>query len=384
MNAPSKIVRLLTRINHTNLSLLIVYLLINLLFIWKYSVHYDIPSWLAALAFIVLSLFATLLVFHDFKILSSLYISNISYGIIIAAIAVVLTLFMLQFRPEQIASGRYPAINIWIERLFTLEYPYAAGIRPSGFPFLFVLGIPFYLIGDTGLLQIFGFLIFAATLILKYPSKIQNRLRVLLLLIISPVFLYEVAVRSELFTNMALVLLFIEFCTRREKESNPASTALLGFIGGLLLSTRGIVLLAYIPFWGLVRRKYRPHWLLFSLMILAGFLITLLPFIIWNSRHFISYGPFTIQMSYLPFWLLILSLVAALFLAWKARSSARAHISAAFILFGVVFIPFLISIFKSGVIYTILNDGFDISYFAFTIPFLLISLKFPDSTNDEN
>jgi len=160
------------------------------------------------------------------------------------------------------------------------------------------------------------------------------------------------------------------------ERASRVGLILLGLIGGLLLSTRGIVLLIYIPFFGYLFRSKIIRDGLFYLSMFLGFSLSLVPFLVWDWTNFTNFGPFSIQLSHIPHWTLILAIISSLCCALTLGSLKRIYSSIGFILFGVTFMLFIISVFDFGWYQAVLGDRFDISYFCFALPFLLISLDF--------
>ncbi len=113
--------------------------------------------------------------------------------------------------------------------------------------------------------------------------------------------------------------------------------------------------------------------------MLVGLILTLGPFLIWDAKHFVESGPFAIQLSYIPVWVFILSIIASVACGLGIKSLKGIYASISVMLFGVVFIAFVISIVNSGLAESVLGDRFDISYFSFCLPFLLISLTIKDT-----
>jgi hypothetical protein len=238
------------------------------------------------------------------------------------------------------------------------------------------MAMPFYLLGDLGLFQIFSFLIFAGLAYVRYPGQPMSRLSSVFLLISAPVFLYEVVVRSELLSNMVIVMLYLSILETVGRRMSLSASILLGLAGGLLLSTRGIVLLIFVLVLGyLFRKKVVTHGL-FYLSLVAGFVVSLLPFAIWDWKRFMSLGPLSKQLSFLPIWLSALCIVCCAYLTLKIGSLRGAYSAVSLTLFAVVLAAFSISVLNYGWHQAVLKDGFDISYFAFAVPFLLISLNF--------
>ena len=301
------------------------------------------------------------------NVLNRIYFSAVAFS------ACVLTIIMFQFDPEKIAVGRYPAMYEWITRLLNGEFPYAASVNPSGLPFLFILAIPFYILGNLGFFQIFSFLVFAFIIHLGRSENNLSRFRTILLLITAPIFLFEIVVRSDLFSNMVMVMLYLLIFQLYGRSRGYIIPILFGVAGGLLLSTRGVVFLIYIIFFLFMIRRDRFKYGAFIFSMLTGFILTLAPFLIWNADHFIESGPFAIQLSYIPGWVFILSIIASVICGLSIRSPRGIYTAISVTLFGVVFVAFVISIINFGLTESVLGDRFDISYFSFAVPFLLIS-----------
>jgi len=364
----------------------VVYEFINVLFVYKYTSRVISHAWVASLFYlIILSLFIWILFqIKDFRL--SLKTQNVLYFSMVALLAIGLAFLMFHFDPHKIRVGRYLALDDWIARFFNGEFPYASHTYPSGFPFLFVMAMPFYFLGDLGFFQIFSFLVFAALIYLRHRQTSMNRFRCIFLLITAPLFLYEIVVRSDLFSNMVMVMLYLAILELYEPRVNHLTLGLLGIIGGFLLSTRGIVLLIYIPFFGYLfftkgkstfgRKGLIIKSGLFLLSLLFGFSLSLMPLAIWGWKQFISFGSFSIQLSYAPNWLLILSVVCSFSSVLIIKSLKGIYSAISFLLFGVIGIALVKALFNYGWYKTIVGDGFDISYFSFALPFLIISLDF--------
>ena len=351
-----------------------IYGLVNALFVYKYMHRLTPQSWVVSLLYLVLVSLFVLLLTRKAELRISMKMQNMIYFSLIFVLAILLTLLMMHFDPQKIRVGRYPALYDWISRFLHSEFPYNTETKPSGFPFLFVLAMPFYWLGDLGFLQIFGFLLFAFLIYLKYRQDSFNRYRLVFLLITAPIFLYEIVVRSDLISNMAIVILYLAIFELIGRKANRLTLCLLGFAGGLLLSTRGIVLLIYIPFFGYFVLKQLEKLSIFFLFMFIGFSLSLLPFMIWDWRSFFDFGPFSRQLTQIPVPWVIVAITCSLYCALKVRTLTEIYSAVSFILFGVVSIAFILSVLKLGWSQAVLKDGFDISYFSFTLPFLLISL----------
>jgi hypothetical protein len=363
------------RISIIDISSLAIYGLINALFVYKYTARITSHPWATSLLYLVLLGLLVLLLYHrktEFKL--SPPTEDLIYFCMIVLFSVALALVMSHFDPNKIRVGRYPALHDWISRFLNSEFPYASHTRPSGFPFLFVMAMPFYFLGDLGFFQIFSFLTFAVLIHLRHRPRGTNEFRCILLLMAAPIFLYEIVVRSDLFSNMVMVMLYLAVVETVSGGASRVGLISLGIIGGLLLSTRGIVLLIYIPVFGyFIRRQVvRDGW--FFLSVLVGFSLSLAPFAIWDWAQFVNSGPFSIQLSALPPWVVVLSIVSSVLCALKIGSLKDVYSSVALILFGVTCVAFILSVLDYGWYQAVLEDLFDVSYFCFALPFLLISL----------
>jgi hypothetical protein len=355
----------------------IIYILINTLFVWKYGREY-LPGFKAApLIYIVFCIVLIKVISgRFFSRLNSVRYDPVYFGAVFF-LALVLSAVMFHFDPESIRVGRYPALHDWITRILHGEFPYISSTRPSGFPFLFILTLPFYLIGDLGLFQIFGFLLFALIVFIKNRHGELNRTQSLLLLIFAPAFLYEIVVRSELFTNITIITAYLLFCERHMSRINTSAMIILGLLGGFLLSTRGIVLLIYLIFLKSLPTKSKTGRTVFILFLSTGFIITLTPFAVWDWGHFITFGPFAVQSSYAPWWIISIFIILAASIGFRTQSWNGAALAASVILFAAVLTAFGISVLRFDLPASVLHSKFDISYFSFALPFLLISMATP-------
>ncbi len=363
------------KISTANLIRACIYIFMNILFVWKYAsdyLPYPVISALIYLGIIITVLYFSL---RDNEINLSANVQNRIYFSLVFFSACVLTVIMLQFDPAKIAVGRYPAMYEWITRLLSGEFPYASGVNPSGFPFLFILAVPFYILGDIGFFQIFSFLVFAIIVHLGHRESDLSRFRIILLLMAAPIFLFEIVVRSDLFSNMVMIMLYLTIFQLYNRKREYISPILLGIAGGLLLSTRGVVFLIYIIFFLFAIRRDRFRYGFFIVSMLAGFVLTLAPFLIWDAKRFVESGPFVIQLSYIPVWVFILAIIASVACGLGIKSLKGIYTAISVMLFGVVFVAFVISIINFGLTESVLGDRFDISYFSFALPFLLFSFE---------
>ena len=360
-----------------NLFPILLYLFINFLFVYKYSARITDLCLILSLLYSIIVVLLIGFMLQNREKFQGLNKSAVYFSIVFL-LAILYTVVMFHIDPLSTRVGRYPAIHTFIHRLLNGDYPYVPGQNISGFPFLFFIFIPFYLIGDLGFFQILSFVIFSIIVHEKYAQEKASYIP-FLLLVLSPAFLYEVVVQSELFTNMVLVVLLFHILERIKPIKSTKVLFLTGILAGFLLSTRGIVLLPYIIFFMFYFRKDIKSLIFFGLSAALGFMITFVPFLIWNKDLFFANNPLTIQKSYIPDLLLVISVLVSILLAISVDSFKKIYLSITTVLFMVVFLCFILELsqvsFKQGVFIS-----FDISYFCFCLPYLLLSFEFKKPT----
>lgn len=168
---------------------LIIYIFINSLFLLKYASRQSyVPDWMVILGYVfsgclLMSLAHKKMYFANEDILRKVYI------VIGLLISVVLVFMNLQVDPNSLHVDRWSAMEITIENLLDGRYPYDKtdylGQTSSNLPGLSLLGLPFYLLGDVGYLQVFVFGVFSFW-IYKSKRKSAEKILILLLLLFSP------------------------------------------------------------------------------------------------------------------------------------------------------------------------------------------------------
>lgn len=367
-----------------NLFLILAYLFVNFLFVYKYFARITNLYLTLSLIYSVIVVLAILFMLQNRESFQSLNKCRVYFPIVVLLVALY-GVAMFHIDPFGTRVGRYPALYTFIQRLLSGDFPYVSGQNISGFPFLFILLIPFYLIGDLGLFQLFSFVIFSIILHKRYAEEKVSCVP-LLLLALSPAFLYEVVVRSELFSNMVLVVLLFHILERIKPIKSTRTLFFAGIVAGLLLSTRGIVLLPYLIYFIFYFKKNIKSLGFFGLSAGLGFVMTFVPFVIWSKELFIQNNPLAVQKSYIPDWSLILSILGCVLIGYSVDTFRRICRSTAFLLFGVVFLCFVVSVVQNS-FNQVVFESFDITYFCFCLPYLLLSFEFnprsPHRTNED-
>lgn len=361
--------------NQSNLIIIGLLLSIGSLFILKYATRFtDLTGFMVG-GYVIGSLLILWLIdwihFDRFS-----WINKNTIAILLFAITIGFYLLILMNRiPVETRVGRLPALEQWLENLLNQKFPYNAPSLPSGFPFLFFLAMPFYFLGDLGYLEIVGFFGFWFTLILvtKSIKLIVFRLALLLLL---PMFYYEILTRSELFTNMVLVIIAIFLSEKFLKPDQiDVKFISIAILFGLLLSTRLVVGLVYVIYILYVFKHHLLRGVIFSGIIFLTFILTLLPFVIWNSESFFQQGPFAIQSSYMPTVGMIVFALLTIYVGWNVKCLHHVFFSAGATLFAIVLFSLLRMVKMVGFDQAIFASKFDISYFIFCVPFFIFSIN---------
>jgi hypothetical protein len=349
----------------------VLYIFIGLLFVIKYPGRYGFSPLYLGLAYIAFVAGGTWLLRCKAAFLAEL--SGRRQLLMVMAITAGLLLLMLQFDPESIRNARYKLLNQAIGMLLNGTFPYGAPMpaHHSAFPFWYAIALPFYVIGDTGLLQILTFFL-GGFILLRLDSTTSPA--GILALAASPAFIYEITVRSGLAGNMILVLVYLHLIKARLTRHQPASVFIIGLIGGLLLSTRGVVFLIFAIYLGhYTKNNLRSGWLLLAGWLLS-FSLTMLPFLLWDGARFLAVGPMMhqLQLTRLTGWLILPALLAVFLVGRKSKTITGVFEATGLFLFSGVAASFCASIISNGLAASIMDSRFDISYFCLALPFIIV------------
>ena len=347
-----------------------IYLFINVIFCIKYNPFEVIHP----LYFVV---FYPLIIIGIYKATDYIHIQEKNYFFLILALAILLlSLFLLHHIDRySVRVDRWSALAFWSESLKNGHYTYGTpthlGNYASPFPVWQLFHFPFYLMGDTAYGQLFCLMIFFVALF--YWRTKMNIGRIVLLLALSPGFWWEIAVRSDLLSNMLLLFVFLTalfFCPAfwgRHKILTAAIT-------GLFLCTRLFVAIPLFLY-------FFPQFLKFSIKEKIGFMLTViacftipfLPFLFGEHGilHHPEYNPFILQVRQGSSWMFaagcILILIAAL--VWKRMSDL--YFLAGLFLFALILARGIKVGLEDGWLSAIFDPRFDKSYFTICIPFFL-------------
>jgi len=307
---------------------------------------------------------------------------------ILAFVSIIIIVgILIKIDPLSVRVDRWSAVTYFLDSFFNGVYPYGTPTHvsptnfPSPFPVWYVINLPFYLIGDVGIGLIF-FLILVLFAFFQFTKSYRQTFFFLILIVISPAYWWEVAVRSDSLSNGFLIFAFILWWHKKGKtiEHNFIFATIAC---GLLASTR---LSAIIPIALFLFKPYlKLDWgkkIVFPIGIIIVTVLTFSPFIFWDTTNWVFFNrnPFMSQTSvgnsYALSGLIILGILSGLI--WKDINQYF------FVTSSFIFIFMLTSqlslIITRGVNGSVFSDSlYDISYFSLLLPYALffISEKSP-------
>ena len=360
-----------------------VYLLVNSAFIFKYVARTPFSPLLVLVVWL-LAAAAALWTFR--RLVSSEQRARWAVtAMTIAAVALIATLLIV-VDPLSVNVDRWSATTYWLDALADGVYPYGVHTHvcetnyPSPFPLWHYLNLPFWLMGDVGLGLIFFLLLLVITL-QWYQRSWRLTALALMLLLLSPAYWWEVAVRSDGLSNAILIFCVVLFMERR-RISFTTHWPLAALIVGLAASTR---LSAIIPLGLYLAASYlRSSRLSLCLSPLIAVLTVgffFLPFILWDTTTwpFLNRNPLLTQSSTGNPWTLLVMAAVALLLVFFYNTDLRRYMTstAAF-----MFVFFLVAITYNHLAnhagtHPFDDADFDISYLSLSLPYALYAIAAP-------
>ena len=369
---------------------LIVYLLVNSLFVLKYGSRQNFVS-----QYLLLFLYIGMVGFGLYFINKRKEVINkakhFKYyflgGSLVVFIAFVLINIFID--GNTLNTDRWSAMEVTIQSVLNGEYPYMVKDHldqtSSNLPGLFYIGLPFYLIKDVGLLQPFVFLLMSF-LLFKFKASSYDKLLVLFLFLVSPAYLWEVFAKSDLMSNVILLVLFLFFWSHTYKGGNFKNPILLAFFCAFFVLTRVVVVipLTLFLFGGFIKSSVITK-LKFVVSFLAFILIISLPFLITipDFETVVKHNPFNHQTRYAPKILQGLFIMLPFVIALRINT-IQSTIKYSFLLFAVLlFLTLAINSVEEGFNNNLYGNLFDISYLGMIIPFSVFSIVL-DFKNKKN
>ena len=366
----------------------ILYLFINSLFIIKYSSRQDYLS-----EFVVVIAYITfvILFFSGFKnkrfLNKEIRLKNL-YKILTVLVFISILLINIMIDSNRLQVDRWSAMEITIESIINGVYPYDKcdhlGQTSSNLPGLSLLGFPFYFFGDVGYLQVFVFLVFSIWITFSRRNE-REKFLILVMLLLSPAYWWEVFVKSDLMSNILLVIIFIDFWKNRYAKNSFQRPILLGMWVGFFCLTRGIVLIPLVLMLFSEFKKSKPiEKVKFFFGFTTLFVLLTLPILqsLEDFHTVTENNPFNHQTKYAPKLLIIVTLVVPFFLSRKFKYSEPIFRFSLYILSTLLITIFMMNVIEEGIYKNIYEKAFDLSYLGMMIAFVVFSLSDSKSQND--
>jgi hypothetical protein len=390
LNRPDFIVK---RLNFDNvkktLPFLLLYFSANALFVYKYGARTPLGSYPAVFLYAVFLTAAS--IFHlnflssRIEKLKNAHFAAVYFGML-GFFALFASALLLKIDPYSLEVDRWSALHGFLRNLFAGEFPYLArthlGSMASPLPVMNLMAIPFYLMGDVGYIQVFVFAL-TAVVVFFTPAAKSGKVLFMLAFLSSPAFWYEVAVRSELVSNMlfmCLGLLFVEKITHGRPLDYPIKA---GCVCGALFCTRGIFIIPFTVFFfarlvSAVKEIKIKKPFIFAVCVFVTFALFLLPFVLWDIGLFMQNNPFLMQTNKSPVIAQIAALTIAALLSFNVKSTGHSFLRTAICLFALMAATMTIKSFTAGWNVAIFSHRFDITYYATVIPFVVLGLFYDE------
>ena len=359
-------------------SSLIVILLVNLIFVLKYGVRQEfLPLYLVLLLYVVLFVGGFVIIDRWKEKINRYAKFNSLFLAIILIVFVAFVIISYAIDGNQLGTDRWSALEVSVKSVLNFEYPYDKldhmGGRSSNFPGLIYIATPFYLIGNIALLQPFTFLL-VMLFIRNFQMKNHQKLLFLFLFLSSVAYLWEVFAKSDLMSNVILVLLFIVWWSKKNPTNYIRKPILLSFFAALLVLTRGflavpLTLFLFGPFLKVsMKEKIR-----FGLFLVVFLVALSLPILLNLPSEEILLGnnPVRNQTAYAPYWLMMVVIFIPFFISPMIKGILGilrwSYIIMSLLLLGL----FINNLILEGVEVNIYGGLFDISYLGILIPFAI-------------
>lgn len=191
-----------------------------------------------------------------------------------------------------------------------------------------------------------------------------------------PSTLYEFTLKSGQLTNSVFCISLYFFAEQKlnEHEKN-ISFFIFALLFGIFLSTSLIPFVWLAMFLLFFFRNNLKNGALFLSISLMVFLLSLIPFYLWNAEAFLVKGPFAVQSIYLPKWIFFLFPLLVFYVGWMIADFQELLFASGVLTFLLVSISFVVKICEVGMSEAVFNSRFDVSYYVLSVPFFILALK---------
>jgi hypothetical protein len=281
--------------------------------------------------------------------------------------------------PLTIQVDRWSAIHNFLEGMLQGIYPYGQQTHLGGYgsplPVWQLVHLPFYVMGNVGLsiFAVIGLFIYT----INKTRGMQVALAATLLLILSPACWYEIAVRSDLITNILLVFIIVEWLMYHQISLTERTIA-LAILSGLLLSTRlvAVIPLAVIYGYEFLTMGWKKQGIFLGISLLT-FGATLIPFLLWegSTLFFFEYNPFVLQTRQGSSYSLLIFTAIAVSITLYMKEDRRMRLTiTGGLLTCLVTIAFFEKMWAENLWNELFSPTFDITYLSMALPFYLVEI----------
>lgn len=366
--------------NLLSLLIAIYFIFINSLFFYKYGSRHPSFSISFLLGYILIQI--VVLIFIEFNKIKFRDF-HIRYSYFILCSLLVSAIFIITYITDAntLNVDRWSAMNVAIKAVLSNEYPYTAvdhlGGRTSNFPGLILIGIPFYLLGNVGYLQVFSFILLSFTLYKCFT--IQTAFKCILLFSISICFWYEIAVISDFMSNMIIVLCSImlwDFYFGKEIFRKPI---LLAVLMSILLLTRAV---AFVPIALFIFASFWKTSLSNKIKFLITALFTCLSLIFLAVKNcpdletLKNYNPLLLQISYTSHYVNFLAIILPLILSFYIRNIYYSLFYYSFFILLLIALSSVVVFYSRFEISEMIHDNkYDLVYLSYLLPIAIILIS---------
>lgn len=353
-------------------SSLLVYLIINSLFIIKYTSRVNI-LW-GILGILLYILFLVVIIKNLKKNKYIVLVCLISYSLI-AGIGV-----PLLYPLGSINVDRWDMIQVFCSSIEKGVFPYSIHGEtsynlPAQSPFYFILCYPFYLLKYyVGIPLVSIWIWWIGLRYIKAPNADLTAI----ILLTSPIFNYEVISCSTIFFNSVIVFMWVNSFKNYETESIKFFL-INGFIGGLLLATRNsyIIPVIMMGIHMLIYIKYKIKPIVWSIGMILSFILVFMPFIwYWGTDVWFENNPFKVQREViLPVSVMIFLIIGTSLNAFKCKNWNQVIFYSGIWLFLSALMVLIFTSIRFDFITAFINSRADITYFILCIPFILFFIN---------
>jgi len=358
-------------------SQIVIFLIISISFIFSYKYVARITNYslYISIAYAVFMFCMTGLILNGVYVINS----RLLYSIVaLYVLSIIIGFFIID--PVSLRVDRWILITRFWDAALSGIYPYQVRSSPNGvgigaFPFYFLLAFPFYLVGEIGYFSLLGLLVMLLDINLYFKNDVHKKLAAIFLLLSSVAIWWEMIVRSTLLINAALILLYSMWMVSNKNQSLRQYT-IKGILGGLLLSTRGIfvVPIIFCCFYCFLKPWKFKEMLVYCSSFVIAFIITFVPFYLWDRQLFILHNPFMVQGDVVGPYISIALLMISLMAGFLVKTESELYLGSGLIIYGAAFIYFISRFIQSGFNLESVVTVVDVSYFILALPFLLLSI----------